>query len=238
MNGMHDNTSSSQNQIERENVYLRAKIEELERKLLRQDEVEKLADEHEQRFKQILELTNNGVVICSKNSGEIIEANNRLITNLKYRPEEVIGKTVFQFVLPEQHEAVRQWLAEDHLNVCLISFIDSDGVAFEYEICSQVSYYHNQSVKIAAVRDIAYRKINEETRKKAELALRTAEEKYHILTSLLPDMVIETDTNGFLTFVNLKVIDVLSLKFVEQKAKSLQKNMKFLSDSALKFLTF
>ena len=37
---------------------------------------------------------------------------------------------------------------------------------------------------------------------------RAVEEKYKVLTSLLPEMIIDTDVNGRLSFVNLKVIDV------------------------------
>ena len=153
---------------------------------------------------------------------------------------------------------------------------------------------------------------------KQKIAAKTAEEKYNVLTSLMPDMVIETDTEGRMTFVNLKTIEVLeygsdfyvqnlhfielisqedrarcsddlnklikgdanafksiykavvksgseisvmvhvrkmyanneffglnilmfsptALEFAEQKAQSIQKNIRFLSDSALKFLTF
>ena len=48
----------------------------------------------------------------------------------------------------------------------------------------------------------------EENLKNIEIEKRIVEEKYKVLTSLLPEMIMETDANGRLTFVNLKAIDV------------------------------
>ena len=54
--------------------------------------------------------------------------------------------------------------------------------------------------------------------------IRTAEEKYKVLTSLLPEMIIEIDTSERMTFVNLKAIEVFeygsdfytnNLRFIE-----------------------
>ena len=49
---------------------------------------------------------------------------------------------------------------------------------------------------------------NNELRKQAEISARTSEEKYKLLTSLLPEMVFETNLDGQLLFVNLKAITV------------------------------
>jgi PAS domain S-box-containing protein len=48
----------------------------------------------------------------------------------------------------------------------------------------------------------------EEAQKKMEITAKAAEEKYKILTSLLPEIIIETDTTGRLTFASLRTIEV------------------------------
>ena len=47
-----------------------------------------------------------------------------------------------------------------------------------------------------------------EIQKIKENEKKAIEDKYKVLTSLLPEMIIETDVNGWLTFVNLKTIEV------------------------------
>ena len=72
--------------------------------------------------------------------------------------------------------------------------------------------------------DITEMREREERLKQTEIAVRTADEKYKVLTSLLPEMVFEMTLDGRLTFVNLKAIFVFeygsdfyikNLKFIE-----------------------
>ncbi|MDR1154937.1 MAG: PAS domain S-box protein [Bacteroidales bacterium] len=352
---IHNKPKIAQGQIDAESIYLHARTEELERKLFKQENLEQMVEESEQRFKQILSLTYDGIILYEKNSGEIIEANLRLIHKLKYKRDHVIGKSVYEFVIPAQQDIIRERLAEDLPNVYETVILDRDGQSFEFEICSRSCYYQGRKVKMAAVCDISYRKqyektlreseekfrslsentndsiiltdqteiiyVNpstphvfgladeplidlpqvlthihpddramaeslihsvamghrqtkysqfriitkdgkerwiwsrvfpvvpdnpdntklvilssditemhekEEIRKKTEIAARTAEEKYKVLTSLLPEMVIETDTTERLTFVNLKTIEVFeygsdfytnNLRFIELISK-------------------
>ena len=48
----------------------------------------------------------------------------------------------------------------------------------------------------------------EDSQQKVEIEKRAVEEKYKALTSYLPEMIMETDVNGRLTYVNLKTIEV------------------------------
>ncbi|MDR1864568.1 MAG: response regulator [Bacteroidales bacterium] len=58
------------------------------------------------------------------------------------------------------------------------------------------------------IRELEKQVLDHDALRKADIAARTAEEKYKILTSLLPEMIIETDISGSLTFANLKTIEV------------------------------
>ena len=75
---MIDKTQDTQNKLIAENNLFRAKIEELEKRVLRHDQLEQMVEESEQRFKQILSLTYDGIVIYEKEDGKVIEANLRL----------------------------------------------------------------------------------------------------------------------------------------------------------------
>ena len=336
---MFNKSQGAQNQSNAGNVYLQARVEELEKKLLKQNELEQMVDESEQRFKQILSFTYDGIILYERNSGEIIEANIRLIHKMKYKRGDVIGKSVFQFVSPKYQNIIKERLTEDLPNVYETILLDRDEKPYEYEVCSRSCQYQGRKIKMAAVCDISYRKqyeksikeseekfrslcentndsiiltnkkeiihVNpstpnifglsdehpifsllqvleyihpddlsiveslihsvtvgqrktkssqyrivtkdgkeryiwsrvfpvapdepedtklvivssdftdihekEENQRKIEIAAKTAEEKYKILTSLLPEMVIETDINERLTFVNLKAMDVLEI---------------------------
>jgi len=160
-------------------IHLRARVEELEKKLFKQDELEQMIDESEHRFKQILSLTYDGIIFYEKDSGEIIEANIRLIRHLKYKRDQVIGKPVYQFVVANQQDIIRERLTEDLPNVYEAVIVDSDGHPYEFEICSRACQYHGRKVKIAAICDISYRKQYEKTLKNSEEKFRSLAENTH-----------------------------------------------------------
>ncbi len=343
--------SDTQDNFFAENNSLHDRVEELEKKLLKYKELKQEVNEGELRFKQILNLTYDGIIIFEKDKGIILEANLRLVHKLKYTLKEIIGKSVFQFVIPEQKEMIRQRLTEDLPDIYEATVVDKEGKRLDFEICSRSCMYKGRKAKMAAVADISHRKQyekilkeseekfrslaentndsiiladadniiyanpstsfvlglsdgtltglagiltrvypddhpivtslvqhvisghrqvrtfqfriisddnrqrwiwsrifpvtpdnqednrmvilcsditemreKEETQRKTEIAVRTAEEKYKVLTSLLPEIIIETDLNGGLSFVNLKAIDVFeygsdfyiqNLRFIE-----------------------
>jgi PAS domain S-box-containing protein len=183
---LYNKSKNTHNQADEENVCLSARIEELEKKLLRQNGLEQMVEESEQRFKQMLGLTYDGIILYEKNSGEVIEANIRLIHKLKYKRDDVIGKSVTQFVIPSQQDTIREHLSEDLPNVYEVSIIDSEGKPVEFEICSRSCAYHGRKVKMAAISDISYRKHYEKT-------LKESEEKFRSLTENTNDSIILTD---------------------------------------------
>jgi len=180
---MHEKSKDEQKQMDAEIIHLRARVEELEKKLLKQDELEQMIEESEHRFKQILSLTYDGIILYEKDTGEIFEVNIRLMRHLKYKRDDVIGKPVYQFVIPNQQNIIRKRLTEDLPNVYEAVILDSEGQTYEFEICSRSCYYHGRKVKIAAICDISYRKQHEK-------ALKVSEEKFHSLAENTNDSII------------------------------------------------
>ena len=191
---MNEKSKGRQDQLDAENIRLCARIEELEKKLLKQGELEQMVEESEHRFKQILSLTYDGIILYEKNTGEIIEANIRLIHKLKYKQENIIGKRVCQFVVPDQQDTIMERLTEDLPNVYETIILDSEGQTYEFEICSRSCYYHGRKIKIAAICDISYRKQYEKT-------LKESEEKFRSLAENTNDSIILTNQKEVL-YVN------------------------------------
>jgi len=191
---MYEKSKGKQEQPDTEVIRLRARVEELEKELLKQDELEQMIEESEHRFKQILSLTYDGIILYEKDTGEIIEVNVRLIHKLKYKRDNIIGKSVYLFVTPNQQNIIKERLTEDLPNVYEAVILDSEGQSYEYEICSRSCYYHGRKIKIAAICDISYRKQYEKT-------LKVSEEKFRSLAENTNDSIILTNKHELL-YVN------------------------------------
>ena len=183
---MDNKSEDIQLQSNAEVRFLHERLEELEKKLLRQSDLEQMVEESEQRFKQMLSLTYDGIILYEKNSGNLIEANIRLIHKLKYRRDDVIGKSVTRFVIPSQQEMINKRLTEELPDVYETFVIDSEGQPIEVEICSRSCLYHGRKVKMASICDISYRKQYEKT-------LRESEEKFRSLAENTNDSIILID---------------------------------------------
>ena len=191
---MYDKSKDAQDHVDTENAYLHERIEELEKKLFRQNDLEQMVEESEHRFKQMLSLAYDGIILYEKNSGKIIEANVRLIHKLKYKRDDIIGKEVTQFIIPGQQDDIRGRLTENLPNVYEVFVVDSEGKPVEFEICSRTCAYHGRKIKMAAVCDISYRKHYEKT-------LKESEEKFRSLAENTDDSIILTDKEDII-YVN------------------------------------
>ena len=178
-------SKGEQKKPDAEITHLRARVEELEKQLFKLDELEQMVVESEHRFKQILSLTYDGIILYEKDTGEVIEVNIRLLRHLKYKRVDVIGKFIYQFVAPNQQHIIKERLTEDLPNVYEAVVLDSIGQSFEFEICSRACQYHGRKVKMAAICDISYRKQYEET-------LKISEEKFRSLAENTNDSIILT----------------------------------------------
>ena len=188
---MYGKSKGEQDQSHVKIINWQARVEELEKKLLKHDELEQMLEESEQRFKQILSLTYDGIILYERDTGEIIEANIRLIHKLKYKQDNVIGGKVYEFVIPEQRDIIKERLKEDLPNVYEAIILDKDGRMFDFEVCSRSCYYHGRKVKIAAICDISYRKQYEKT-------LKESEEKFRSLAENTSDSIILTNRDELL----------------------------------------
>lgn len=201
---MYKKLNGTQGQLDAENIYLLGRVEELEKKLLRYNEMEQLVEESEQRFRQILKLSFDGIILYEKNTGEIIEASIRLMRKLKYRRDDFIGKYVHQFVIPNQQNLIREKLSEEREDVHRTVILDMDGQPYEFEIVfSQSCEYNGRTIKIAAICDISKQKQYEKT-------LKESEEKFRSLAENTNDSIILADKKEII-YVNPPTIYMFGL---------------------------
>ncbi|KQC03155.1 MAG: hypothetical protein APR54_09655 [Candidatus Cloacimonas sp. SDB] len=136
--------------------------------------------------------------------GNIIDANQAACRQLGYSKEEILRMSVFDFhpETPEtpnmsKKEILREWnqwqtgqritLEAQHQR--------KDGKIFPVQITTGIVSQENEKLILAISQDIT-------ERKQAENSLKASEELFRKLVMTVPDLVLRTDTNGIITFVN------------------------------------
>ncbi len=157
--------------------------------------------ESEERYKKLFEVSPEAIAISDEN-GIIINCNNPAVKIYGFNSkEEVIGKNVFEFIAPKDHEKVKGKLAE-LLEKSLISsseytFLKKNGESFNGELSAGLM----KDLKgdtigfVAIIKDIT-------ERKKTEQALIESEERYKKLFEVSPEAVTITDLDLIITNCN------------------------------------
>lgn len=165
--------------------------------------MEEMLRESEQQYRQLFELSPMGI-ITSDLKGVITSCNPAFLELTGYSKEEIINKhflklptlpvkdlpkysklfaSAIKSGLPDHYEF--EWLHKDgtpHLGYAHIGVLKEKGKSSGFQ---------------AILLDIT-------ERKHAEKALMDSEERFRVLTELLPQIVFEIDTKGNLTYVNLQ----------------------------------
>ena len=136
--------------------------------------------ESEERYRQLVELCPDGIFIQSQGKFAFL---NRAAIKLynAANAEELIGKSVLDFVHPEHREIVKErirQLGEDVSQVPLIEekWFRLDGTVFHAEVTAIPFIYHNEPAAQVVVRDISERKQSERQLAQVNRALKTLSE--------------------------------------------------------------
>jgi PAS domain S-box-containing protein len=153
----------------------------------------------EQRFRTLSEATFEGIAIHKK--GRILDANQTLAEMFGYQLSEVVGMRPVDFVAPESRDLVLYATRSRYEKPFELIGFRKDGSTFPIEACGKATRYQNQTVGVAAVRDIS-------ERKQAEEALRESEEKFRNIFQSASDAIIYLDTSGIILDVNNKAVEL------------------------------
>jgi PAS domain S-box-containing protein len=153
----------------------------------------KLADrkirESEDRYRIVAE-TANDVIITIDEHSSILFVNSAIEKTLGYKPEQLIGENL-TIIVPERHRATHRFGMNRYLqtgrksipwNGLEIQALHRDGSEKEVEISFNEYRENNKRLFTSVIRDIT-------ERKKAETALRQAEDKYRRLVESSPAIV-------------------------------------------------
>jgi PAS domain S-box-containing protein len=141
--------------------------------------------------------------------GIILHVNQTEADVLGYTKEEMVGKPIFDFVLPEQRKDAKQRfrlkLAAEPIpkDVDRI-YVRNDGSKMYVSVNDVLEY--DSDGKVVGVRTTM---VDVSERKRAEEALRESEERFRDIAYSMADWVWEVDKNGVYTYCSKRVEDIL-----------------------------
>ncbi len=163
----------------------------------------KLAEEtlrrSEEKFSKAFRSSPDIITITSLATGIIIEGNEKCFDILGYKLEEVIGKSVVELGLwadlKQREQNAAQMLRDGYLYNKEIKMITKAGNIVDILYSGELIELDGVKYALSILRDIT-------EQKKASLALQKSEEEYRKLITTVPDLIIKTDLNGNIIFIN------------------------------------
>jgi len=156
----------------------------------------------EDRFKILSQLTFEGIVIHK--NGVSIDCNQSFLNLLKYDKVEVINKSVLDYIDKEYHEIVKENIVKNTATPYEVVAIRKDGIRIPVEIEARNVKIKDETIRVAAIRDITERKKNQKT-------ILESEEKFRTLAASSPVGVYLTDTNGKCTYANPRWLEMAGM---------------------------
>ena len=179
--------------------------------------------ESEERFHKLASAGWEGLVFHK--DGILIDGNKQFLTMFGYSSEEIIGKSVLNFLAPESIDLAVQKLKQYSLGG--ESYFEAKGLRkdktiFSLELMGRPIRYKDIDVRVLAIRDIT-------ERKRAEEALRESEEHYRRLAEDMPALICTFLPDSTLTYVNSAYCELFQKRSDELIG---QKFLYFLQDEA------
>jgi PAS domain S-box-containing protein len=173
--------------------------------------------ESEEKYRNIVETANEGISLFSS-EGFITYANKKMAEMLGYTINEIIDRSVSEFVVPEDESAIRKKM--ENRNRELNDDIDTklirkDG-SFLWALMRSKPFFDDSGKFIGSlcmVTDIT-------ERKQAEDALKKSEERYRTLAENSPDMVARFDRQYRQVYANPAAIEFSNILRDEVIAKT------------------
>jgi PAS domain S-box-containing protein len=121
-------------------------------------------EESEARFHLLAEATLEGILIHDGTT--VLDANPSVLAMLGCRPEEVIGRSPFDFLAPESRELVIRHARSDFTDPYEVTAVRSDGSHFPAELKGGALSYGTRRARFVSVRDLTHRKRAEENERR------------------------------------------------------------------------
>ncbi|QHT68216.1 PAS domain S-box protein [Rhodocytophaga rosea] len=158
--------------------------------------------ESEERYKTLFEAAFEGIAVHDQ--GIILEVNQASLAALQYTPEDVIGKHLLSFVVPELQEEVKIRISNKPDEPYETVLIKKDGSYLPVEILSKKHQYKGKEVRVAAFRDISQRKLYEKE-------IHTQKSLFNTILNKLPIDIFIKDREGRYVFINRHIAQTLDM---------------------------
>jgi len=107
-------------------------------------------------FASLFEATGDGIVIIEE--GRIVAVNRAYTALAGYEPNEIIGWSVLDFVLPDERATVTARMLAAYDQPYEVLLLRKDGSRFPAEVVGRSIRYHGRPVRMTTIRDITARK--------------------------------------------------------------------------------
>ncbi len=163
---------------------LQDKNQHLEQEIAQRQKTEEALRESEERFKMLAEAAFEGVIIHEK--GLIVEVNHMMEEMFNFERSELIGKNALDLMLAELSDGILGNIHSEYENLIEAEGTRKDGTSFPVEIQVKEIPFQGRSARVAAIRDVTWRKQVEKALEESRQYIRS------IIESSL-DMIITVD---------------------------------------------
>lgn len=185
-------------------------------------ESEQKIKENEEKYRALFDQSYEGIFLHDL-EGNLIEVNDRACQQLDYTREELLQKNVFDIQskakdsinLP-QKEVLSMWKQwkPDERHSLEAEHETKDGRVIPVQISTGVIHYGDRNLMLAVVQDIS-------ERKEYERKISESEEKYRTLVENINEGIWKIDAEGYTTFANSKLADMLGYSVEEMMGRHL-----------------
>lgn len=157
--------------------------------------------ESENRLKNFSDVSTEGLFFHDQ--GKVVDANPTILSLMGHETlEEVTGMSMFDFILPEYHDLVRQKTMMDVVGPYELQLRCRDGTVFPAEITARAYELKGHPLRVVSVRDITERKLREQE-------LRESHERLLAVLNSMDAVVYVSDMDTYdMLFINKYVEDI------------------------------
>ncbi|MGH3145642.1 MAG: PAS domain S-box protein [Rubrobacter sp.] len=169
-----------------------------QRDVTEQKEAEEALRESEDRFRLLADEAVAGIVLIE--NGAIFDANKSFTRMFGYELGELAGMRATEFVVPEDREEVVRRISSGDTEAYEIRGLRKDGTTFPIELRPRQLPYRGRRVRLTSIIDLT-------ERKRAEQALREAENRYRTLVERVPAVIYvdAVDEEGSTTYISPQI---------------------------------
>ncbi len=161
--------------------------------ITRRTEDERRLKESEERFKNLSEVSFEGIVMHK--NGIAIDCNQTLYNVTDYTKEEIINQSLFKIIHEKHHALIAEKIKQQSTKPYEVSIVKKDGTEVPVEIESRSFKLNNEDIRVSAVRDIT-------ERKEVQQKIIENEKRFRTYIETSPVGIFIANRYGKLNFVN------------------------------------